>query len=39
MELNISETKTKSGVPLWTLSSPSYNSVAIEDGPCFIYGV
>jgi len=29
MELKISETKTKSGVPLWTLSSPSYNSVAV----------
>ena len=39
MELNISETKTESGVSLWTLSSPSYNSVAVGDSPCFIYGV
>lgn len=29
MELNFSETKTKSGVSLWTLSSPNYNSVAL----------
>jgi len=29
MELNFSETKTKSGVSLWTLSSSNYNSVAI----------
>jgi predicted Zn-dependent peptidase len=29
MELNFSETKTKSGVSLWTLSSPNYNSVAV----------
>jgi len=29
MELNILETKTKSGVSLWTLSSPNYNSVAV----------
>ncbi|MDP2947486.1 MAG: pitrilysin family protein [Nanoarchaeota archaeon] len=27
MELKISETKTKIGVPLWTLSSSNYNSV------------
>jgi len=29
MELNFSETKTKSGVSLWTLCSPNYNSVAV----------
>ena len=29
MELNFSETKTKSGVSLWTLSSSNYNSVAV----------
>lgn len=29
MELNFSETKTKLGVPLWTLSSSNYNSVAV----------
>jgi len=29
MELNFSETRTKSGVPLWTLSSPNYNSIAV----------
>jgi len=29
MELNFSETKTKSGVSLWTLSSSNYNSVAM----------
>lgn len=29
MELNFTETKTKSGVSLWTLSSTNYNSVAM----------
>ena len=29
MELNFSETKAKSGVSLWTLSSSNYNSVAL----------
>lgn len=29
MELNFTETKTKSGVSLWTLSSSNYNSVAM----------
>ena len=29
MEHNFSETITKSGVPLWTLSSPNHNSVSI----------
>ena len=29
MELNFTETKTKSGASLWTLSSSNYNSVAI----------
>lgn len=29
MELSFSETKTKSGVSLWTLSSSNYNSVAL----------
>jgi predicted Zn-dependent peptidase len=29
MELNFTETKTKSGVSLWTLSSPNFNSVAV----------
>ncbi len=29
MELNFSEIKTKSGVSLWTLSSPNYNSIAV----------